>query len=96
MGERPQLVARFPDTAFQLVFSKSAQAIFTSHSPYILEEFKPSEVLVINRKEGELTSVPAEYPPAVKPKKYKDELRRRFCENKAGAISNENPGNSRM
>ncbi len=62
------------------VTSKSAQAIFTSHSPYVLEEFKPSQILVIKRGNGELSGVPAEYPPAVKPKKYKEEFRRRFCE----------------
>ncbi|MBY0050952.1 ATP-dependent nuclease [Brevibacillus agri] len=64
----------------QSVSSKSAQAIFTSHSPYVLEEFDPSEILVINRVGGKLTGVPAKYPPSVKPKKYRDEFRRRFCE----------------
>lgn len=62
------------------VTSKSAQAIFTSHSPYVLEEFKPSQILVIRREDGELTAVPAEFPPTVKPKKYREEFRRRFCE----------------
>jgi putative ATP-dependent endonuclease of OLD family len=62
------------------VTSKSAQAIFTSHSPYVLEEFKPSQILVIKREDGELTAVPAEFPPTVKPKKYREEFRRRFCE----------------
>lgn len=62
------------------VTSKSAQAIFTSHSPYVLEEFKPSQIMVIKREGGKLTGVPAEYPPTVKPKKYRDEFRRRFCE----------------
>lgn len=64
----------------QSVSYKSAQAIFTSHSPYVLEEFDPSEILVINRVGGKLTGVPAKYPPSVKPKKYRDEFRRRFCE----------------
>jgi putative ATP-dependent endonuclease of OLD family len=62
------------------VSSKSAQAIFTSHSPYVLEEFDPSQILVINRKNGCLKGIPAEYPPKVKPKKYREEFRRRFCE----------------
>jgi putative ATP-dependent endonuclease of OLD family len=64
----------------QSVSSKSTQAIFTSHSPYVLEEFDPSEIIVINRVGGKLTGVPAKYPPSVKPKKYRDEFRRRFCE----------------
>lgn len=62
------------------VTSKSAQGIFTSHSPYVLEEFTPSQIMVIKRENGELSGIPAEYPPAVKPKKYREEFRRRFCE----------------
>lgn len=62
------------------VISKSAQAIFTSHSPYVLEEFQPDQILVINRKNGELVGVPSRYPPTVKPKTYRDEIKRRFCE----------------
>lgn len=64
----------------QSVSSKSAQAIFTSHSPYVLEEFDPSNILVINRINGKLTGTPAQYPPTVKPKTFRDEFRRRFCE----------------
>lgn len=64
----------------QNICSKSAQAIFTSHSPYILEEFDPSEILVINRVNGKVEGIPAQYPPTIKPKKYRDEFRRRFCE----------------
>ncbi|MBX3394307.1 MAG: AAA family ATPase [Phycisphaerae bacterium] len=62
------------------VRSKSAQAIFTSHSPYVLEEFPPEQVLVIRRESGKLTGIPATYPPAVKPKTYRTEFRVRFCE----------------
>jgi len=60
--------------------SKSAQAIFTSHSPYVLEEFDPYQILVINRDGGRLTGVSAGYPPKIKPKKYREEFRKRFCE----------------
>lgn len=59
---------------------KSAQAIFTSHSPYVLEEFDPSQVLVTKRAGGNMTVLPATYPPAVKPKAYRTEFRTRFCE----------------
>lgn len=62
------------------VRKKSAQALFTSHSPYVLEEFAPDQVLVLTRNEGVLTAIPASYPPAVKPKGYKAEVRKRFCE----------------
>jgi putative ATP-dependent endonuclease of OLD family len=62
------------------VIGKSAQAIFTSHSPYVLEEFDSAQILVIDRTDGELTGCPAELLPAVKPKMYRDEVKRRFCE----------------
>lgn len=62
------------------ITSKSAQAIFTSHSPYVIEEFIPSQIIVIKRENGELTGISAEYPPTIKPKKYREEFRRRFCE----------------
>jgi putative ATP-dependent endonuclease of OLD family len=61
------------------IVEKSAQAIFTSHSPYVLEEFDSNQILVLNRnKNGELIGKSAKYP--VKPKAYKEELRRKFCE----------------
>ncbi len=80
--EEPE-IAIPPHTQKRIINSvrnKSAQAIFTSHSPYVLEEFKPSQVLVIRRENGTLTGTPAEYPPAVKPKAYRTQFRTRFCE----------------
>jgi putative ATP-dependent endonuclease of OLD family len=62
------------------ICKKSAQALFTSHSPYVLEEFKPAQILVVKREIGVLSGIPAEYPPAVKPKMYRAEIRTRFCE----------------
>lgn len=58
----------------------SSQALFTSHSPYILEEYDPSQIIVVNRVDGKLTGIPAECPPNVKPKAYKEEVKKRFCE----------------
>lgn len=72
-----------PHTQKRIVSSlrqKSAQAIFTSHSPYVLEEFEPEQVLVLKRAGGTLTDIPAAYPPNVKPKAYRSEFRTRFCE----------------
>ncbi|QHW34846.1 AAA family ATPase (plasmid) [Paenibacillus rhizovicinus] len=80
--EEPE-IAIPPYTQKRIIHSisrKSAQAIFTSHSPYVLEEFDPSEILVINRVNGKLKGVAAKYPPTIKPKKYREEFRRRFCE----------------
>ena len=62
------------------VVSKSSQAIFTSHSPYVLEEFSPTQILSISRSDGVLTGVPINLPPNVKEKAYRDEIKRRFCE----------------
>jgi len=59
---------------------KSAQAIFTSHSPYVVEEFSPEEVLVLRRTQGELIATTSRYPPNVKPKQYREEFRKRFAE----------------
>lgn len=80
--EEPE-IAIPPHTQKRIIDSvrkKSAQAIFTSHSPYVLEEFKPSQVLVLRRNSGTLIGIPADYPPTVKPKKYREEFRKRFCE----------------
>jgi putative ATP-dependent endonuclease of the OLD family len=80
--EEPE-IAIPPHTQKRIIDSvrkKSAQALFTSHSPYVLEEFKPSEVLVIRRNDGNLSCTAADYPPAVKPKAYRTEFRTRFCE----------------
>lgn len=60
--------------------NKSAQAIFTSHSPYVLEEFTADQVIVLQRLQGGLNAMPALLPPSVKQKGYKTEVRKRFCE----------------
>jgi putative ATP-dependent endonuclease of OLD family len=80
--EEPE-IALPPHTQKRIINSlrqKSAQAIFTSHSPYVLEEFNPRQVVVLKRANGVMTGQPAAYPPAVKPKAYRTEFRTRFCE----------------
>jgi putative ATP-dependent endonuclease of the OLD family len=63
------------------VRSKSSQALFTSHSPYVLEEFSPSEILVLQRsKDGDLSGKPITFPAHIKPKAYSSEFRMRFAE----------------
>ncbi|HEY5080468.1 MAG TPA: AAA family ATPase [Bauldia sp.] len=63
------------------VRSKSSQSFFTSHSPYVLEEFVPEEILVLTRTAaGVLTGQPVVFPAAVKPKFYSQEFRLRFAE----------------
>ncbi|MEW6369913.1 MAG: AAA family ATPase [Pseudomonadota bacterium] len=59
----------------------AAQALFTSHSPYVLEEFATEETVVLARDaEGQLRQMTISLPENVKPKRYRQEFRTRFCE----------------
>lgn len=59
----------------------ASQAIFTSHSPYVLEEFAMEETVVLGRDaDGALSRKPIELPNNVKLKRYRQEFRTRFCE----------------
>ena len=59
----------------------ASQAIFTSHSPYVLEEFETNETVVLSRNAlGQLEQRNIELPDNVKPKRYRQEFRTRFCE----------------
>lgn len=59
----------------------SAQAMFTSHSPYVLEEFDIDQTLVLSRSgEGILSQASITLPESVKNKRYRQEFRTRFCE----------------
>ena len=59
----------------------SAQSIFTSHSPYVLEEFGLDETVVLSRVgDGKLAQASVSLPDSVKHKRYRQEFRTRFCE----------------
>jgi putative ATP-dependent endonuclease of the OLD family len=59
----------------------SAQSLFTSHSPYVLEEFGLDETVILTRsKTGELTQSAVVLPESVKQKRYRQQFRTRFCE----------------
>ena len=61
--------------------SLSAQSLFTSHSPYVLEEFGLDETVILSRSDdGELSQAKIELPDSVKHKRYRHEFRTRFCE----------------
>ena len=62
------------------VRGKSAQALFTSHSPYVLEEFAPQQIIVVSREEGHLQARAAGMPPGIKAKLYRQDIRQRVCE----------------
>ena len=59
----------------------SAQSLFTSHSPYVLEEFSLNETVVLSRSsDGVLSQALVKLPKSVKHKRYRQEFRTRFCE----------------
>lgn len=63
------------------VHKLSAQSIFASHSPYVLEEFGLDETVVLSRDgDGTLTQASVCLPDSVKHKRYRQEFRTRFCE----------------
>jgi len=59
----------------------SSQSLFTSHSPYVLEEFDVGEIAVLMRAtDGTLKQFAIDLPPSIKHKRYRQEFRTRFCE----------------
>lgn len=59
----------------------AAQSIVTSHSPYVLEEFKLDETVILSRaNDGILKQAQIALPDSVKHKRYRQEFRTRFCE----------------
>lgn len=59
----------------------ASQALFTSHSPYVLEEFALEETVVLGRDaKGLLAQQAIVLPDNVKLKRYRQEFRTRFCE----------------
>lgn len=82
--EEPEI--SLPPTAQKRVVDKimtiAGQALFTSHSPFVVEEFEPEQMLVMNRHHttGVLTATPVSLSKALKPKVFKEGLRTRFCE----------------
>jgi putative ATP-dependent endonuclease of the OLD family len=59
----------------------ASQTLFTSHSPYVLEEFAIEETVVLGRDGyGVLARKTIALPDNVKLKRYRQEFRTRFCE----------------
>ena len=59
----------------------SAQSLFTSHSPYVLEEFSLDETVILSRSDtGQLSQSKIELPDSIKHKRYRQDFRTRFCE----------------
>ncbi|MBB4398827.1 AAA family ATPase [Bradyrhizobium sp. ERR14] len=63
------------------VRSLASQALFTSHSPYVIEQFPPEQMTVLNRDpHGVLTATSIKLPENLKLKVFRDGFRTRFCE----------------
>jgi putative ATP-dependent endonuclease of OLD family len=59
----------------------ASQALFTSHSPYVIEQFPPAQMTVMNRDAtGLLTASNVTLPDNLKLKIFRDGFRTRFCE----------------
>ena len=59
----------------------SSQTIFTSHSPYVIEEFAIEETVPLSRdQEGVLSQRTISLPGSIKPKFYRQNFRTVFCE----------------
>ncbi len=59
----------------------SAQALFTSHSPYVIEQFSPEQMMVMRRDAtGLLNAARVVLPNNLKLKVFRDGFRTRFCE----------------
>jgi putative ATP-dependent endonuclease of the OLD family len=65
-----------------LILGLGGQAIFTTHSPYVLEEFESEQMVVISRRHetGELSSTRVELPASLRVKAFRTGIRTRFCE----------------
>lgn len=63
----------------KFILSEMGQSIVTSHSPYVIEQFEPDQVVMIDRNaSGALKGVPIDVK-SVKPKTYRTQ-RRQFAE----------------
>lgn len=65
-----------------LILGLGGQAIFSTHSPYVLEEFDAEQMAVISRKHatGELSALRVELPASLRVKAFRTGIRTRFCE----------------
>lgn len=82
--EEPEI--SLPPTAqkriVDLIRDLAGQSIFTSHSPYVLEEFEPEQIVVVSRdhSSGTMTGARIDLPPELKHKVFMQGMRTRFSE----------------
>ena len=69
-----RLIARY-------LTENTAQCFVTSHSPYVIEGFDPSHIVILNRDDtAKVTGTPIKLEPSVKAKTYRHHIRRSFAE----------------
>lgn len=63
----------------RFVLGEMGQSIVTSHSPYVIEQFEPTQIVILDRThDGQLTGRPIDFA-AIRPKSFRVE-RRQFAE----------------
>lgn len=65
-----------------LILGLGGQSLFTTHSPYVLEEFEPEQMAVISREHatGAMSATQVNLPSALKLKVFRSGIRTRFGE----------------
>jgi putative ATP-dependent endonuclease of OLD family len=81
--EEPE-IALPPHTQRRIIdylLTKTQQCFVTSHSPYVIEKFEPSQIQILRRSDqARLTAAPVILDGAIKPKTYHKHARRGLCE----------------
>jgi len=81
--EEPE-IALPPHTQRRIVnylLTKTTQCFVTSHSPYVIERFEPTQIQILRRSDqAQLTAAPVILGGAIKPKIYRKHARRGLCE----------------
>lgn len=81
--EEPE-IALPPHTQRRIVdylLTKTQQCFVTSHSPYVIEQFNPNQILILRRSDqAHLTAAPVVLDGTIKPKTYRKHARRGLCE----------------
>lgn len=63
------------------LLEETTQCFVTSHSPYVIERFEPQEVVRLSRNaDGTLSGIPVKLPDLMKPKSYRQNVRRALAE----------------
>jgi putative ATP-dependent endonuclease of the OLD family len=63
------------------LLEETTQSFVTSHSPYVIERFEPEKIIRLSRDaSGMLTGVPVTLPHLMKPKSYRQSVRRALAE----------------